>query len=437
MQPDSRHIRKAVWRILMSVPSSIPFLDLVTPHVELEQELTQVFIKALHTAGFIGGPMVEEFEKSFAEFCNTKYAVAVSSGTDALRFALMACGIRGGDVVLTVPHTFIATTEAISQSGALPEFIDIDERTYNLSVDKLREYLEESCIRDVSGVLISRRSNRPVTAIVPVHLYGQMADMDEILKLAEEYDLTVIEDACQAHGAEYFSRRLNRWMKAGSIGHAAAFSFYPGKNLGACGEAGAAVTNDNKVAGKMRVLRDHGQEHKYYHDVEGYNGRLDAIQAGLLTTKLSHLSRWNEQRRQRAAEYNRLLAHSDAVVCPYEPCWSRAVYHLYVIRTSDRDCLIRHLKAAGIGTGIHYPVPLHMQKAYAWLNYNSADLPVACRVAAEIVSLPMFPQLTAEQQRRVVDELRIFCSQVRSQQAEGTIDLQAVSDVREPAYDAA
>jgi len=396
----------------MSVSEVIPFLDLVTPHMEIEQELTAVFRKALSTAGFIGGPMVEGFESAFAEFCGTKHVVAVSSGTDALRFALMACGIRYGDVVLTVPHTFIATTEAISQAGALPEFIDIDEATYNLSVEKLQQYLTEHCTRDKSGRLISHRSNRPVTAIVPVHLYGQMADMDPILALAEEYGLTVIEDACQAHGAEYFSHRLNRWMKAGTMGRAAAYSFYPGKNLGACGEAGAAVTNDDEIAASIRMLRDHGQARKYYHDVEGYNGRLDSIQAGLLSAKLPHLTRWNEQRRKRAEEYNRLLADNSAVICPFEPSWSHAVYHLYVIRVSEREGLMAHLKLAGIGTGIHYPVPLHMQRAYAWLNYRPQDLPVACRVAAEILSLPMFPQLTASQQRRVADEVLSFTSRI-------------------------
>lgn len=401
--------------------NSIPFLDLIAPHVELEQELTSVFRRALYTAGFIGGPMVEDFEASFAEFCDTKYSVAVSSGTDALRFALIACGIQSGDVVLTVPHTFIATTEAISQAGGTPEFIDIDEQTYNMSVENLRQFLGEQCSRNASGALISRRHNRPVTAIVPVHLYGQMADMDAILDLAEQYGLTVVEDACQAHGAEYFSRRSNRWMKAGSMGHAAAFSFYPGKNLGACGEAGAMTTNDSAITATTRMLRDHGQAQKYYHDVEGYNGRLDAIQAGLLQAKLVHLAKWNAQRRDRATEYNRLLAGNDAVSCPYEPSWSRSVYHLYVIRTSDRDGMMRHLKTTGIGTGIHYPVPLHMQKAYASLCYRPEDFPVASQAAAEILSLPMFPQLTAEQQARVAEEILAFTSRVSHKTAKSSL----------------
>lgn len=391
----------------MSVNSNIPFLDLITPHVELEQELTQVFQKALRTAGFIGGPMVEDFEKAFATFCDAKHAVAINSGTDALRFILMACGVKPGDVVITVPHTFIATTEAISQVGALPEFVDIDERTYNMDPVKLQDYLENQCVADGLGRPISRRSGRPVTAILPVHLYGQFVDMDAISELAERYGLILFEDACQAHGAEYFSKKHNRWMKAGSMAKAAAFSFYPGKNLGACGEAGAVTTNDSATAEKIKMLRDHGQAKKYYHDIEGYNGRLDAIQAGLLHVKLSHLAKWNEQRREHAAEYRRLLTATNCGIKPvYEPEWSKAVYHLYVVRTEDREGLMNHLKNAGIGTGIHYPIPLHLQKAYASLNYRSGDFPVTERIAAEIVSLPMFPQLTKEQQVRVVEEIK-------------------------------
>jgi dTDP-4-amino-4,6-dideoxygalactose transaminase len=394
----------------MNISSSIPFLDLVAPHIELEQELIGVFRQALRGAEFVGGPVVEEFEKAFATFCDSSHSIAVSSGTDALRFAIMACGVKPGDVVLTVPHTFIATTEAISQAGAIPEFIDIDEYTYNISAEMLRQFLERQCTRDKTGKLISVRSGKPVTAVVPVHIYGQMADMDSILRLASQYDLIVIEDACQAHGAEYFSNKLNRWMKAGSMGRAAAFSFYPGKNLGACGEGGAVTTNDVDLAGKIKVLRDHGQVKKYHHDTEGYNGRMDAIQAGLLHAKLAHLTKWNMQRRERAEEYNRLLASNESVGLPYEPSWSRAVYHLYVIRTDDREGLMAHLGKAGIGTGIHYPVPLHLQKAYASLNYSPGDFPVATRVAAEIVSLPMFPQLTADQQARVVEEILAFTS---------------------------
>ncbi len=274
---------------------------------------------------------------------------------------------------------------------------------------KLHEYLETQCTVSADGKLVSNRSNRPVTAIVPVHLYGQMVDMDPILELAEQYRLIVIEDACQAHGAEYFSRKHNRWFKAGSMGRAAAFSFYPGKNLGACGEGGAVTTNDARIADAAKMLRDHGQAKKYYHDVEGYNGRLDAIQTGILSVKLKHLPEWNAKRRERADEYKRLFAASEGgIEAPFEPSWSRAVYHLYVIRSSDREGLMNHLKKAGIGTGIHYPIPLHLQKAYGSLNYRLGDFRMSEKVSAEIVSLPMFPHLTAEQQVRVVDEIRKF-----------------------------
>jgi dTDP-4-amino-4,6-dideoxygalactose transaminase len=228
----------------------------------------------------------------------------------------------------------------------------------------------------------------------------------------------VIEDACQAHGAEYFSKKFNRWMKAGSMGSAAAFSFYPGKNLGACGEAGAVTTNDARIADKIKMLRDHGQVKKYHHDVEGYNGRLDAIQAGLLHAKLAHLAKWNTQRRDRAAEYNRLLAADGTLTLPYEPSWSRAVYHLYVIRTEDREGMMSHLNKAGIGTGIHYPIPLHMQRAYASLNYCLEDFPVSRRIASEIVSLPMFPQLAAAQQARVAEEVLAFTSKASDERSE-------------------
>lgn len=387
----------------------VPFLDLVTPHLELEHELVEVFRRSLRTAGFVGGAMVQEFEEAFASFCDVPYAAAVSSGTDALRFALMAAGVAAGDVVITVPNTFIATTEAISQTGATPEFVDVDEQTSNLSVVRLREFLERQCRRE-AGKLISLRTGGRVRAVVPVHLYGQMADMDAILSLAEEYGLVVVEDACQAHGAEYFSEKHTRWMKAGSMGRAAAFSFYPGKNLGACGEGGAVTTNDPELAAAVRRLRDHGQVKKYYHDVEGYNGRLDAMQAGFLHAKLPHLGQWNSQRRERAAAYRQLLAGSGAVEIAAEPPWSRGVYHLYVIRSTDRDGLMKHLHAAGIGTGIHYPIPLHLQRAYAGLNYRAGDFPVAERLSQEILSLPMFPQLTAAQQARVVEEILAFAS---------------------------
>jgi len=387
----------------------IPFLDLVTPHAELESELTSVFRRVLQTAGFVGGAMVSEFEKSFGDFCGASHAVAVNSGTDALRLALIASGVKNGDVVVTIPNTFIATTEAISQAGALPEFVDIDSRTYNMDPEKLRQYFEEGCIKDPYGRVVSIRSGRPVTAVVPVHLYGQMADMDAIQELADRFNLMVLEDACQAHGAQYFSRKQGRWLRAGSMGRVAAFSFYPGKNLGACGEAGAVTTNDPAIAANIRMLRDHGQNRKYHHDFEGYNGRLDAIQAGLLHVKLQRLAKWNEQRRTNAHEYNRLFEQAGKPVqTPYEASWSRAVYHLYVVRTDDRQGLMAFLKDGDIGTGIHYPIPLHLQKAYAHLNYRRGDFPHAEKAADQVLSLPMFPTLTSEQCGRVVDSVHRF-----------------------------
>jgi len=388
----------------MTGNGNIPFLDLVTPHLELEEELVLVFRSALKTAGFVGGPMVEDFERNFGEFCGAQYCVGVGSGTDALRFALIAAGVQSGDTVVTVPNTFIATTEAISQAGARPDFVDIDERTYTMDPEKLRAYLETACTPSLAtGRVVSKHTGSPVTAIIPVHLYGQTADMDPILELAERHSLIVIEDACQAHGAEYFSGKQNRWMRAGSMGRAASFSFYPGKNLGACGEAGAVTTNDRALAERVRMLRDHGQVRKYHHDIEGYNGRLDAIQAGVLRVKLHHLAKWNEQRRECARGYNELFADTEgAVILPHVPSWSRPVYHLYVVRVTERERLQKDLAAAGIGTGIHYPIPLHLSKAYEALGFRPGDFPVAEQAASEVLSLPLFPELSPEQQERVV-----------------------------------
>jgi dTDP-4-amino-4,6-dideoxygalactose transaminase len=391
----------------MTPAPAVPFLDLVTPHRELEGDLIEVVRTALRSASFIGGPMVEEFEREFAAFCGARFCVGIGSGTDALRFALLGAGVQPGDTVLTVPNTFIATTEAICHVGALPDFVDVDERTATMDPDKLRAYLETHCASS-PGVTqpVSRRTGRPVTTIVPVHLYGQMADMDPILELAERFHLTVVEDACQAHGAEYFSRKLGAWRKAGTMGRAAAFSFYPGKNLGACGEAGAITTDDEALARYCRMMRDHGQSRKYVHEFVGANGRLDAIQAGMLTAKLRHLARWNEERRERAREYDALLrAAAIGIAPPHVPSWSRHVYHLYVVRVADRERVQRELTAAGIGTGIHYPVPLHLGPAYPGVPVGPGDFPVSERAASEILSLPMFPGLSRAQQRRVIDGL--------------------------------
>jgi dTDP-4-amino-4,6-dideoxygalactose transaminase len=377
----------------MTSGKGIPFLDLVAPHFELQDQLMDAVQSVLTSAMFIGGPVLEAFEREFAEFCDTKYSIGVSSGTDALRFALMAAGIGPGDTVVTVPNTFVATVEAIIQAGAIPAFVDVDPQTFNMSPDALREYLRN-------------RGNESVKAVIPVHLYGQTCDMDPIMGLAEEYDLMVFEDACQAHGSKYFSAKNNRWQIAGSIGKAAAFSFYPGKNLGACGEAGAVTTNDEVLANRVRMIRDHGQNKKYHHMVEGYNGRLDALQAAILRVKLPHLNDWNSRRRNAAEMYNRLLARGGDLKTPYEPSWSQSNYHLYVVTCGpDRDGVQSHMSSKNVGTGLHYPVPVHLQTAYAHLGYKAGDFPVSEKLAGEILSLPMFPQLSKGQQLEVVQAM--------------------------------
>ena len=396
------------------INTKIPFLDLVAPHEELKEELQAVFAEVLRTAAFVGGPMVEAFERDFAAFCATEHCIGVGSGTDAVRFALMAAGLKRGSIAVTVPNTFIATTEAITQAGARPDFVDIDERTYNMDPEKLREYLEKNCSFDqASGELIHRVSGRIASAVVPVHLYGQPADMDPILELAERFNLIVVEDSCQAHGAKYYSRRERRWRKAGSMGKAAAFSFYPGKNLGACGEGGAITTNDSELARKVRMLRDHGQAKKYFHDTEGYNGRLDSIQAGILRAKLRSLAQWNASRQQSASSYRELLGGIDGVGLPYELKCTESVYHLFVVRVEGRDEVQRRLADAGIGTGIHYPVPLHLQKAYSGAGYKAGDFPVTEQAAQEILALPMYPGLIQEQVKSVCAGLQC-CIRLRS-----------------------
>jgi len=399
---------------------------LKTPHLELEKELVDVFRECVRNASFVGGPQVQAFEEEFAQLCETKYCVAVNSGTDALRFALMAGGIGPDDEVVTVPNTFIATTEAISQTGATPAFVDIDERTYNMDPNKLEDYLKRK-FSSSTALLKSGISAKRPKAVLPVHLYGQSADMDPILEIADRYSLIVIEDACQAHGALYYSAKSKKWRKAGSMGLAAAFSFYPGKNLGACGEGGAVTTNDEKIAQKIRMLRDHGQAKKYYHEFEGYNGRLDAIQTGILRVKLKHLSEWNEKRRQNASLYTEHLKRNsehvtrniapnspqstlNTIIPPYEPQWSKAVYHLYIIRTRRRDDLQRYLSENGISTGLHYPIPLHLQGAYQRAGWTNGSYPVTEKVAKEILSLPMFPQLTEQQILYVAEKIKDFLS---------------------------
>ncbi len=363
----------------------IPFLDLKTQYRQIEQEVLPMVTEAMTNGAFIGGPHVSGFESEFAAFCDSRFCIGVGSGTDALRFALMALGIGKGHEVITVPNTFIATTEAISQAGALPVFVDIHPDTCNMDAGRIEEKISDK-----------------TRAIVPVHLYGQPVDMDPILAIAEKHDIKVVEDACQAHGALYKNK------KAGALSAAGCFSFYPGKNLGAFGEAGAVTTQDEQIAAKIRMLRDHGQLKKYFHDMEGYNGRLDAIQAGVLRCKLKKLEAWNNGRRENALYYNRLLAEIPGVTIPVEADFARSVYHLYVILVDRRDELQEFLNKKGISTGLHYPLPLHLQKAYAFLGHGKGAFPVTEDVAGRLLSLPMFPELTHEQIEYVADSIKAF-----------------------------
>jgi dTDP-4-amino-4,6-dideoxygalactose transaminase len=388
---------------------SIPFLDLVTPHIKLKKGLMTVLSDAIDSGSFVGGPAVERFEREFAAFCGTAFCVGVGSGTDALRFALLAA-VPAGSIVITVPNTFIATTEAISQAGAIPHFVDVEERTLNMDPKALEKYLTLECYVSPNngGQTIHYISGRVVSAIVPVHLYGQPADMDSLQALADAYHLKVFEDACQAHGSSYFSNKKNKWCQAGTMSTAAAFSFYPGKNLGALGEGGAVVTDDPAIAVHVRLLREHGSVKKYHHPMEGYNGRLDALQAGFLSEKLPALQESNAQRRRCAVYYDKILANLPGLETPYEAERYIGNWHLYVVRTEFRDEMQARLADRGIATGRHYPLPLHRQPAYRHLDYGDNRFPVVEMAAQKILSLPMFPSLTQPQQDRVASEIIEF-----------------------------
>ena len=361
----------------------IPFLDLKAQHTPLRSELDRAIAEVIDQGAFAGGPFVASFEEDFAAFCGCKYAIGVGNGTDALWLALLALDVGPGDEVITVPNSFMATAEAITYTGATPVFVDVDERTYTMDPAQL------------SAALSSRTK-----AIIPVHLFGQMADMNPILELARKRGLFVIEDAAQAHGATYHGH------PAGSLGDAGCFSFYPGKNLGAFGEAGAVVTNDSRLRDKLRVLRDHGQIRKYHHTMVGWNCRMDGIQGAVLRVKLRHLPHGNRLRRERAQEYAEALAHLDDVILPFAAEYRDHVYHIYAIRVQDRDRVTKCLHDQGIEFGIHYPIPIHLQEAYRGLGYGLGSFPVSERIAQEFVSLPMFPELSSDQVKVVSDCVR-------------------------------
>lgn len=368
-------------------------------HEEVRAEIEAGWRDLVDRSAFVGGQAVADFERAFAVYCGAPHAVGVGSGTDALRIALQAVGVRRDDLVVTVPHTFIATVEAISQVGASPVFVDIDPASYTMDPGLVSRYLERDCTVK-NGALVDRRAGRPVTCLLAVDLYGQPADWHPLLELAARFGLKVVEDACQAHGARYHGRLC------GTFGDAGAFSFYPGKNLGAMGEAGAVTTGSAAVAERCRLLRDHGQLERYIHVTgEGGNARLDALQAVVLSAKLKRLDTWNDARRRVAARYDERLEGED-LVAPLERSGAHHVYHLYVVQLPDRGDVRRQLEARGIATGLHYPVPLHLQEAYAELGHQPGDFPVSERVAAQGLSLPMFPHLTEEQLDHVVLSLQ-------------------------------
>jgi len=370
----------------------VKFVDLAAQHKFLETELKETFNRVLSNCSFVLGPEVDKFEKAFAAYCGATQCVAVTNGTAALQLVLQALGVGSGDEVITVAHTFIATAEAINATGARPVFIDIDAVSYTMDPSKLE-------------AAITRRTK----AIIPVHLYGQPADMDTINAIASKHKIPVIEDSCQAHGSSYNGRR------AGSLGTAACFSFYPSKNLGACGEGGAITTSDAELAKKIRMLRDHGSVKKYEHEFPAYNMRLEGLQGGVLAVKLPHLDGWNKNRRGLAARYNELFAGSK-VVTPKEMPYARHVYHLYVVVVEDREALKNALNEQGIETGLHYPIPLHLQKAYEDLGYKKGDFPVSEHVASHLLSIPMYAELPIEHVEHVAKTVRevLACQAVPS-----------------------
>ena len=351
---------------------NIPLVDLKSQYLRIKDQIDAAIQDVIDNCSFIGGAKLKEFEKHFAEYCQVQYAVGVGNGTDALYLVMKVLGIGPGDEVITAVNTFMATSEAISATGARVVFVDIDEKSYNLDVSLLEAAITER-----------------TKAIIPVHLYGQAADMGAVMNMAKKYDLKVIEDASQAHGGEYKGQRL------GSLGEVGCFSFYPGKNLGAYGDAGAVVTNDEEIATSIRRMRNHGREGKYTQLLEGVNSRLDTLQAAILDVKLRYLDEWVQARREKAALYNKLLRDS-LIGTPEEMPYAKHAYHVYVVRVDQRDRLQVYLKDKGISTGIHYPSPLHFQPACAYLKYQTGDFPVAEQLTKEILSLPMYPELSSE-----------------------------------------
>jgi len=365
------------------MPGVIPLLDLRAQYAALKPELDAAVLEVLGSGAYVLGEPVERFERAFAAYCGVRHAIAVNTGTSALHLAFLAAGIGPGDEVITTPFTFVATVAAILYAGAQPVLVDVEPQAF--AIDPAR----------IEAAITPR-----TRAIVPVHLYGQMADMDAILAMAERRGLAVIEDACQAHGATH------RGRPAGSLGVSAAFSFYPGKNLGACGEGGIVVTDDDAQMRTMRSLRDWGQAERYNHVLKGFNYRMDAIQGAILDIKLRHLEDWTEARRAHAARYRQLLGDIGNIALPAELPGRRHVYHVFAVRTRDREGLRRQLAAEGVQTGLHYPIPVHLQPAHADLGYRKGDFPVAEALANEVLSLPIYPEMTARHIETVAQAIR-------------------------------
>jgi dTDP-4-amino-4,6-dideoxygalactose transaminase len=371
----------------------VPFLDLTRQYKRIEEEILSAEKRVVEKGRFILGEEVSSFEEEFAHYCGVRYGVGVGSGTEALFLALKAIGIGTGDEVITVSHSFIASALAISMTGARPVFIDIDPEAYTMDPNALEDTLKKRKVRN-------KKQSR-IKAILPVHLYGHPVEMDAIMDIAKRYNLMVIEDACQAHGAEY------RGKKVGSLGLLSCFSFYPTKNLGAYGDGGMVMTDRKKLYDILRLLRCYGENKKYEHVLKGWNSRLDEIHAAVLRVKLKYLDQWNGERRKRALAYRRALENTE-IICPSVKEQVRHVYHLFVIRTKRRNSLQSFLKEKGIDTLIHYPVPIHLQKAYKELGYRRGDLPVTESVAQEILSLPFFPELTGDEMREVQGQMKNF-----------------------------
>lgn len=377
----------------------IPFVDLAKQYITIKEEIDQAISRVLKRGWFILGEELASFEKAFAKYCTANYAVGVGSGTEALHLSLLACGVEPGDEVITVPNTAVPTISAIDFANAKPVFVDIDPETYTMDPNNLDEYLKKRYESNNS------QSVKKPKAVIPVHLFGHPADMDPIMDIARKYEMKVIEDACQAHGAEY------KGKKVGSIGGVGCFSFYPTKNLGAYGDGGMVITDDEDIAKRLRMVRNYGEEKKYYNVIRGFNSRLDEIHAAILKVKLNHLDRWNEIRRNYAGLYNTLLKDGP-VTTPIEKENAKHIFHLYVIRSKTRDKLQERLKDKGIVTSIHYPDPIHFQPAYQDLGYKKGDFPISEKYAAEILSLPMFPELTKDEIEFIAQAIMEFQDEI-------------------------